>query len=387
MNFITKQQKTFQNLVTNYFVTNYKLKPKYISNASTTQKLQEGNLYIYKNNIILSNKIVKAHYNTKELQSNNYTLFNILYKNIHYKKRNDENISDLPNKIRKNIIKDKKKLDLTFKNLEKKVGIIGRKYKNEKDNEIMKSAVGLKCLISEPSNNGIRIQNKKVINNEVKIILTKEHKMKFMDKTNNQENRIYLDLEYINDIYDDFNSFPISNDNSMIFMIGLVEQNGNYINFTTDKLNKEDERMILERYIKYIIENTKNEKLFIYHWSSADYIGIIKGLERHPELKKEYHLHSNKVEYIDLLKIVKEIIEVDSYSLKYISKVLLNMEYTSDCKNGFDAMISIIRKNAKLNKNQGLLQFDETQDIIKYNQMDTVLLLELTKLFTLPCPF
>ena len=380
MNFITKQQKKFQNLVTNYFVSNYKLKPVYISNNNNGINLEEGNLYIYKNNVILNNKIVKAHFNIKEsLDQNNYSFFNILYKNIEYKQKNENYIGEINKKIKKNIIYDKKKLDLKFKNLEKVVNIIGRKYKN--NDTTISSAFGLQCIINEPKNNNDVIKKEKILSSNLNINITAEQKQKFLGKLH--DNRVYLDLEYINDIYDDFNSFPISNDNSMIFMIGLVEENENYINFTTDKLNKKCEEIILEKYIDFIKNKTKNgEMLHIYHWSSADYTGIIKGFERHPKLKKEYIEHCEKhVKYIDLLYIVKDIISLDSYSLKYVAKVLLKKEYTTECKNGFDAMINIIIKNSELKENDILQNYNETIDIIKYNEMDTILLLDLTRFF------
>lgn len=382
MDFITKQQRQFQKLVTNYFVTTYDLAPKYILNVRN-QSLQENHLYIYKNNIILNNKIVKAHYNTRnEVNNKNYTMLSILYKNIRYNNVNGINKCELNSSIKQNISNDKKKMDIIFKNLEKGLIVIGRKYKS-KDNIIINNCVGLQCVLNKYDTTQIQRQKqeKKELDKHINVQLTKEQKNKFSKYIH--ENRVYLDLEYVNDIYDNFNLFPISNNNSMIFMIGLVDKHNSYTNFTTDTLNQECEKKILNDYINYIKENIKNgDILYIYHWSSADFTGIMKGLKRHPKLYNEYKQNCEKyVRYIDLLKITKEIIKLESYSLKYVSKVLLKREYITDCQNGFDAMISIIKKNSELQEKESLMKFNETQDIIKYNQMDTELLNELTNWF------
>jgi hypothetical protein len=381
MDFITKQQRQFQKLVTNYFVTTYNLVPKYISNARTPS-LQENNLYIYKNNILVNNKVIKIHFNTRnEVNNKNYTMLSILYKNVYYKRINGSNYCELNSSIKENISKDKKRLDLKYKNLEKDTIVIGRKYKT-RENDIFINCVGLQCILKK---DGIPIKQrqkkeKKELDTQIKIQLSKEQKQEFQKHIH--ENRVYLDLEYINDIYDDFSLFPISKNNSMIFMIGLVDKNSNYINYTTDNLNQECENEILKRYITYIKENTKNGKdLYIYHWSGADYTGIMNGLKRHTQLYNEYKQYEKQVRYIDLLKITKEIVKLDSYSLKYVSKVLLNKKYTTDCQNGFDAMTVIIQKNSELQEKESLMIFDETKDIIKYNQMDTELLNELTNWF------
>jgi hypothetical protein len=381
MEFITKQQRQFQKLVTNYFATTYNLTPKYISKVQRPN-LQESNLYIYKNNILVNNKVIKIHFNTKnEVNRTNYTMLSILYKNIQYKRVNGINYCELNSSIKENISKDKKRLDITFKNLEKDTIVIGRKYKT-RENDISLNCVGLQCILKKGEKNIKQRQKKekKELDTQIKVQLSKEQKKEF--KKHIHENRVYLDLEYINDIYDDFSSFPSSKDNSMIFMIGLVDKNNNYINYTTDKLNQECENDILKKYISYIKENTKNGKdLYIYHWSRADYTSITKGLKRHTQLYNEYKKYEKHVRYIDLLKITKEIVKLESYSLKYVSKVLLNKRYTTDCQNGFDAMTVIIKKNSELQEKESLMIFNETKDIIKYNQMDTELLNELTNWF------
>jgi hypothetical protein len=213
------------------------------------------------------------------------------------------------------------------------------------------------------------------------------------------KNSLFLDVEYINDIYDDFKTFPISQDSTLLFMIGFAynvnhnDNSLNYVNYTVNKLNKIEEYDILNKFLNDIIDKfnainqsntinstTKmNKPVVIFHWSSADKIIIEKSLKRHPDLYKKY-IDNVKIKYIDLLPIFKKTIYLESYSLKFVAKKLLNITYDTDCKNGFDAMCSIIQNNCRLEKlNKTLNDFASTQDIIKYNKIDTELLYILMK--------
>lgn len=385
MNIIQKQQERFQNLVIKYFIQQYNLKPVNIKNVKPGS-LEEKKIYIYKNNIVLNNKIVNRHYydfnkNEKELDNNKYSFFSIMYKNLTYKKKDNDNVCELKSMIKTRIIKDKLYLR-KFSNgiIDNNINVIGRKYKTE--TSIESNSLGLRCIINEPKTpykekTGIY----KNTDHEVKV--TKQQKKLFKEQIH--ENRIYLDIEYVNDVYDDFDSFPISKDNSMIFMIGLVDKNEKYTNFTTNTLTIQEERKILKQYIDALKSRIqKNECLYIYHWSNADYNLIMKRLRKYNDLFNEYNRDCEKfIKYIDLLKIVKNTIQLESYSLKYVVKKLLKKDYDTDCQNGFDAMTSIIVKNMEITKrNDSLLKYPMTQDIIKYNKLDTVLMNDIIKCFT-----
>ena len=124
-------------------------------------------------------------------------------------------------------------------------------------------------------------------------------------------------------------------------------------------------------------------KVYIIHWSNADKSIIEKTLKRHPVLNTFYKTHCEAhVEYIDLLKLVKSSIQMESYSLKVVAKQLLQIDYNTECKNGLDAMCSIIKSDCLLNKkNDDLLTFNTTKDIIQYNKIDTELLYYILKYF------
>ena len=92
-----------------------------------------------------------------------------------------------------------------------------------------------------------------------------------------------------------------------------------------------------------------------------------------------YNIYS--IQYVDLLDVVKKTIDMSSYSLKYIAKNLLHVNYDTECQNGLDAMCSIIKQNNIMNKDEKLTDFDVTKDVIRYNKMDTVLLYKVIEFF------
>ena len=123
----------------------------------------------------------------------------------------------------------------------------------------------------------------------------------------------------------------------------------------------------------------------LFHWSNADKYILERSLKRYPDLYKRYEIIFNNIIYVDLLKIVKKTLPgLQSYSLKYISKHLLDTIYNTNCQNGLDAMCSIIEKNVYIKSDHSedqntLLSFDTTTDIINYNRLDTTLLYDIVK--------
>ena len=382
MEFIKKQQIKFQNLVINHFSKKYNLKHVYIRNNSKLDEVDENNIYIFKNNVILNNRIVNRHYSlTKPLDENKYSIFSILFKNLKYRKTQDHNICELNRDIKKNITNDTIRLSSRIKNLDKIINVIGRKYKNKSDCSINNNSIGLKCIVTESRIERHHLKREK--DEKEELIITNKNKKKFIEQLEyqNKSNAIYLDIEYVNDISDDLNKFPISNDSSMVFMIGIVDNDKKFTNFAVDKLESSNEYNILSQYLDYLKSKIINKNiLYIYHWSNADVLLITKGLKRYTDLYKKFQDEiSEWVRYVDLLVIVKNSIKLKSYSLKYVAKVLLNREYDTDCKNGFDAMMSIIMKNREIKdkKADSLKNYNITNDIIEYNKLDTVLLYEL----------
>jgi len=411
MEFIQQRSLLFKKIVLNHFIINYQLSiTKFVNNLNIHNK---NLIYVKGNYAIIHNKIVNLQYNVK-LDETKYSLMMILYKNIKYKEPNStgdqpNSTGDQPNStgeailnsdIRKNIYK-------IFHNLDQKLNvsdvmIIGRKYKT--NNKIISNSLGCYCTfdvlkIKEKINISKRNKN---VQTEVSLVKTNlrrtfllnlkayinQHGTEFntIYINNMIQNSVFLDVEYTNDIYDDFSTFPISKDNSMLFIIGLLRIVKNeccYTDFTSKRLTYQEEYRILDNFLDYISNNYKNNKfrVTVFHWSHADKYIIEKSLARYPDLQKKYD--PTQIIYVDLLIILKQTIDLPSYSLKYVAKELLNLRYDTDCQNGLDAMCSIIQNDIMLTNNemnihnQDLLSLQSSKDIVKYNKIDTTLLYDV----------
>ena len=399
MEFIHTQSKIFNTLIYNYFVKKY------------------NSIYKSRNVLILPNKNINSQYNIN-LDENKHSLIYVMYKNIYYKETNDTN-----NQFRCYLdLNTKMKILKSFNYYNKKINlsndilIIGKRYINRKTNDKINDSTKLYCTylakpmdhinetnneIDETKNENIQILEKRdqttllsidIVGKSYHYYLQNQRRLFLYNLKNTfkltdtlYKNGLFLDVEYTNDIYDDFKTFPESKDHSMLFMIGIYS-NLEFIHYTVDKLTPEYEYKILKGFLDFINEKYKKEKcpIVIYHWSHADKTCIEKSFKKYPDLYNIYKIYP--IEYIDLLSVVKQTIQLPCYSLKYVAKTLLNITYDTECKNGLDAMCSIIQKNISMNdnnnNNQKLTDFDITKDIIEYNKMDTVLLYKVIKYFT-----
>ena len=272
MEFIYKQSKTFNNLVYNYFSKKYKP------------------LYKSKNVLILNNKNINSHYKTN-LDEKEHTMIYVLYKNIYYKEQDVHPYYkcylDSNSKLKISILFNYYKKRIRLSN---DVLIIGKRYINRKTNQKINDSTKLYCTLPSndifvkgtlqtlnkehdkeddiftendtnikeydtlpsiikgtlPSNISKNLRSKqdeKIIKNKKRLFL---YNLKNSLNSKNTmyindiiKNGLFLDVEYTNDIYDDFSKFPISKDYSMLFMIGISFFNKNeldFIHFTTDKL-------------------------------------------------------------------------------------------------------------------------------------------------------
>jgi hypothetical protein len=397
MDFIKSQSKKFNNLVSKHFITNYKLqKTNYIKDLENNKK---NIIFIKDNFMVISNSIINYHYKTN-LDENKYSLVCILYKNLYYKEKNiKQNICYLDyyhkNKINYTWTKFSKNI-----NLDQNTIVISRKYYN-KQNTIKRYFNCFELLCFQPIVTNIKKQLKRISKKEEEEeIYTKNLRRKFLYNLKSHitdininsmylktiiNKSLFLDIEYINDIYDDFTKFPISKDNSLLCMIGmyyLKNDTMNYDNLVVKRLNNINEYYILKTFLDKI---SNKKDLIIFHWSNADKLILEKSLIKYTDLWEIYS--KNKIIYVDLLQVVKNTIPLKSYSLKYVSKVLLKYTYETECKNGLDAMCSIILNDNELNKNKirrrykSLNNFKNMNDIIQYNKIDTRLLYVILQYF------
>ena len=418
VNFIESLVIKFNKLTIDFFIRKYNL--HCIKNI---QHVNEKSIFIYKNSFVINNKILNLQYNSN-LDENKYSLVYMLYRNISYnyinKNQNelkcylDFETKDKIHKNYTNICNDILSNDI----LSNDILIIGRKYlhKNKIDKNL--NSLGIFCKYTIESygkkfdnvkkirkTNGVSKRISKLVDHKSKNLYNSYLRRTFLFNlkselyntgsfdstlyTNNiLKSSLFLDVEYINDIYDDFETFPISKDSTLLFMIGYSfidksKKSLEYKNFIVKKLNILNEYELLNDFLNDIIKKYNETKIpiVIFHWSHADKSIIEKSLKRHPDLYNKYQ-NEVVIKYIDLLLIFKKTIFFESYSLKFIAKNLLNITYDTECKNGFDAMCSIIQNNCILEKSKQynkLIDFSSTNDIIKYNRMDTELLYILLK--------
>jgi hypothetical protein len=405
MDLIIKQTAIFKKMTIDYIINKYSL--NCVKLCSKTP-LYPCNIYEYKNMYIVNNFVLNQQYKL-DLDTAKYSILHVCYKNLSYRNNLNQNVinkcvieSDYKRFISKNINYITKK----YTNyINKYIWIIGRKYKNEKTLELENNSFLLPVFLESVSyvrKCNHKKNTKTYINDNVVYddnVVLHQYRRRFLYTLKdylgdvdfsyiNQilSNSVCLDIEYANDIYDDFSNFPISNNSSCLFMIGVFDYKNTYKNFIASQLDKRNEGIVLETYLDYVHEKISNNgKIIIFHWSNADKIVLEKTLLRHPELYQFYNRHIiNNIVYIDLLKVVKSTVFLNSYSLKYVLEKLLNIKYDTQCKNGLDAMCSIIYndieiKNSKTHKK--LIDFETTNDIIQYNKLDTIYLYDIIKKF------
>ena len=370
MELIIQQSNKFKTKVVNFFKTTY-----HLSEAKELLKMSPKKYFLLKNNLVIHNSILNKHYKT-DFSNNNYTIIHILYKNLTY----NDTFCYTDYSIKNNC-------SLAFNELSKKIPIsnkiqiLGRKYKDKHD--LVNNSLE-KYVYINIKNFKKQKDNKKKENIVKEEVPDKEIKKRFMenlqqDFENNNikfsretlNNAIYIDTEYTTDIYDNLQSFPISNDTSILFMIGIFHNN-EFIHFTANNLSHDEERRIVKEFLEYIKKNS----CVLLHWSHAEKTMFNKMKNKYSDLFLDINLI-----FIDLLLITKNSIKLQKYSLKYTLSKLLNINYDTDCKNGSDAMMTIIQSNIYLKKNESLINIDTTKDIIRYNKLDTESLYKLVRFF------
>ena len=164
-----------------------------------------------------------------------------------------------------------------------------------------------------------------------------------------------------------------------ICIIGLIIiNNGEHIfkDFTIDNLTIEDEKQNIMNWVNFI---SKYDEIKIYHWGHAEKSYLENIHKRFPDIKLP------KMLLIDLLHYFRQepiiIKNCFNFSLKTIGKNLfkhgLIKSTWSDTDNGLDAMIKFKEICLEKDKNIPLKRYIEVSEIIEYNKMDCVILMEI----------
>lgn len=374
-NYIVRQSKKFQKLVVNYFSQN-----RIIIKYNQKVILNFKNIYTYRNTMILSKDILSKFYPDSEFVNDYYIIF-IMYKIIKYKDGMCYLNLNEKDKI-KTILNE-----IYYKFDTDSIYVLGRKYIDKSSGFINENSLSYLCnvhglykksklkeltLSKTPTVQKVEDFNKnyrRALRDNLLKLLPNTSKNLYMNTIYN--NSIFLDTEYVTDIIDDFSEFPISQNLAMNFMIGLgvVEKDVfKYTNFNINNLSRDMEYKLLNEFIEYV-ENfsKKHDYTLIVHWSPADKTSL-KCIYNYTDLSDRFK--KLNIIYIDLMDVVKHTLYSESYSLKYIAQRILNYNYDTDCKNGFDAMLNYIENKENID------------DLIAYNKIDTELLYNLIKYIT-----
>ena len=164
-----------------------------------------------------------------------------------------------------------------------------------------------------------------------------------------------------------------------ICIIGLIIiNNGEHIfkDFTIDNLTIEDEKQNILNWLNFI---SKYDEIKIYHWGHAEKSYLENIHKRFPDITLPKMLLIDLLHYFRSEPII--IKNCFNFSLKTIGKNLfkhgLIKSTWSDTDNGLDAMIRFKQICLEKDKNIPLKRYIEVSEIIEYNKMDCVILMEI----------
>jgi len=218
--------------------------------------------------------------------------------------------------------------------------------------------------------NNLIIEPRKSISNNFKNILKID------------DNEFILDFESILNLEEKTNYF---NDNlnkkyPNICIIGnILLQNNNFIHFkdfTIKDLTIQSEKENIIEWVEYI---SKYDIIKIYHWGHAEKSYINNIHKRFPDINLP------EIILIDLLYYFRSepviIKDCFNFSLKTIGKNMYKhgmiKSTWSDTDNGLDAMIKFKDICLKKEVNIPIKRYTEISEIIEYNKMDCVILMEI----------
>lgn len=193
----------------------------------------------------------------------------------------------------------------------------------------------------------------------------------------------YVDFEAVNDLGDDFSTFPTAGGCSMIYMIGCLMVNNKtgqkiHNTFIVDRLKPECEKQIVSDWISSMKTMSKGQtqNIYVYHWGNAEKWMLTRALGT----------IDDSIILIDLCDAFKKAFSAISgtfgYGIKQIGKALFksgeiktiwvdNIDGGSAMVAGWKAEEICARDNCKLNE-VGFIK-----DMIKYNYIDCKVMEEI----------
>lgn len=182
------------------------------------------------------------------------------------------------------------------------------------------------------------------------------------------EKSAFIDFEVFNNIFEDFSSFPYSNNSEYIYLIGVYSHVDKYKFFLMTALNEEEEKKTLFNFFQYI---QKFEVL--YHWSNAEKLWLEKRNIKLNLCDLLPYFESSPIVFPGMLNL--KLKEVVKYWIKYTNytEKLYDL-YTEE--NGMEKNIEAYKIYQK-NLNENL--FSELYNVLKYNEADCFVMYELIR--------
>lgn len=192
----------------------------------------------------------------------------------------------------------------------------------------------------------------------------------------------YVDFETWNGcLSTSFTQF--ANTENIIYMVGVLDNKGNYNCFIAERLDKDSERKVLREFACYIRETITHYELSenevnCVHWSQFE--------PRMWESATRRHRIANRISWFDLLDVfLLEPITVRNsltFTLKDIAKAMYGHGMISttwpEDMDGYDSSVlaQMARDQAAMTENK-LYDATEMKQIVEYNRTDVTVLLEM----------
>jgi|TARA_B100001971_G_C18253010_1_gene579805 predicted RecB family nuclease len=206
----------------------------------------------------------------------------------------------------------------------------------------------------------------------------------------NQILEFFVDFETVNDLDDDFSSFPDPGGKELIFMVGCgyehPEGKWNFAVFTANELSVSEETRIIEEWIDHMRTVTNEVKgegqdiPHIFHWSPAEVAFIDSARRNRQEESGDAREEWADLPWFDFLKVMRaEPIVVKGafgFGLKAIAKSLykrglIQTSWGDGPADGMGAMVGAWYCNRKVaGTGQSMRSVKYMQDIEAYNEVD-----------------
>ena len=199
----------------------------------------------------------------------------------------------------------------------------------------------------------------------------------------------YVDFETVNDIGDDFSSFPLRGGQSMIFMVGcghIEERAWKFDCFTADRLDGSEEGRIITEWLEHMAATADRLAAGLaaksFHWHRAEPLEMSRARKRAESRGDERALAWEEPNWFDLcLRVVQaEPVTVTgcfSFGLKDFAKAmhkagLIESDWDGGMAGGLDAMVGAILAQREVDAgNAGSLSDTSVmREIAEYNEVD-----------------